>query len=43
MPEYNVHGFVADKFTPTREAFEANLAAVPTWEHPAAPRSMARL
>jgi hypothetical protein len=28
MPEYNVHGFVSDKFTATREAFEA--PAVPT-------------
>jgi CubicO group peptidase (beta-lactamase class C family) len=24
MPENNVHGFVADKFSPVREAFEAN-------------------
>ena len=27
MPENNVHGFVADKFSPVREAFEANFAS----------------
>ena len=27
MPENNVHGFVADKFSSVRDAFEANLAS----------------